>query len=90
MATLTDAEKVKIRNAIARKAATADIPIRWGKAAINAAAQAVEDLLVSSAVTISNAIDAATVGPYGITFTAAEKKWIVAWALSAKFDRDKV
>ena len=74
MATLTDAEKVKIRNATERKANANGIPIRWSKAALNDAAQAVEDLLVSSAATISSTIDTATVGPYGVTYTAAEKK----------------
>lgn len=87
MATLTDAEKAQIRNAVARKATQEGVPIHWVKGAINDAAQAVEDLLVSSAPAISNTIDDAS-QPYGVTFTADEKKWIVAWAVFMKYQRD--
>lgn len=89
MAILTTAEKTKIRQGIARKAAANDVPVSWVKGAANDAAQAVEDLLVSSATTISNVIDAAT-SSYGITFTAQEKKWIVALTVLAKHNRDIV
>lgn len=89
MATLTDKEKVKIRNAAARKASEADVPIRWVKGALNDAAQAVEDLIVASAVPINNAINTAS-APYGITFTATEKKWIVALTVLMKYNRDMV
>lgn len=87
MAILTDEEKTKIRNAAARKADEIGVPIRWVKGALNDVAQAVEDLLVNNATAISNAIDAAS-EPYGITFTAAEKKWIVALTVLMKHNRD--
>lgn len=90
MATLTIEEKVAIRNAIARKATESDIPVRWVKACINDAAQAVETLIANSSVAISNAIDTATVVPYGVTFTAAEKRWIVALTVLVKHNRDMV
>lgn len=89
MATLTTEEKTKIRNAAARKAVEADVPVRWVKGALNDAAQAVEDLIIASAIPISNAINAAS-QPYGITFTAAEKKWIVALTVLMKHNRDMV
>lgn len=87
MATLTDEEKTKIRNAAARKADKAGVPIRWVKGALNDAAQAVEDLINNSSIAISNVINAAS-EPYGITFTAAEKKWIVALTVLMKHNRD--
>lgn len=87
MATLVATEQVKIRNAVARKAEQGDIAIRWTKAAIGDAAQAVEDLLVNNATAINNAIDAAA-SPYGVTFTATEKKWLVAVTLLSKYNRD--
>lgn len=87
MATLTTEEKVKIRNAAARKANEAGVPIRWVKGALNDAAQAVEDLIVASAIPISNAINTAS-APYGITFTATEKRWIVALTVLMKHNRD--
>lgn len=89
MATLTDEEKVKIRNAAARRANEAGVPIRWVKGALNDSAQAVEDLLANSALAISNAINAAS-EPYGITFTAVEKRWIVALTVLMKHNRDMV
>lgn len=87
MATLTDQEKTKIRQTVARKAAEHDVPIGWVKGAINDAAQAVEDHLVDQASAISTEIDTAT-SPYGITFTNQEKKWIVALVMEMKYTRD--
>jgi hypothetical protein len=87
MATLTDREKTMIRNRAEQKATEAGVPIRWVKGALNDSAQAVEDLIVSSATAISNTIDAAS-QPYGITFTATEKKWIVALTVLMKHNRD--
>jgi hypothetical protein len=81
MATLTAAELRKVRNTLERKVSSQN----WDKPTANAAAQAVEDLLVSSATAISNAIDTAT-SPF--TFTATQKKWIVALVLRAKYNRD--
>lgn len=89
MATLTDEEKVKIRRAAARKAANADIPIAWVKGAINDSAQAVEDILASTAfrTQVSTDIDAAS-SPYGVTFTVQEKNWIAALVMEVKYSRD--
>ena len=91
MATLTTEELVKIRRAAARKAARADVPISWVKGALNDSAQAVENVLSSVALQsqISSSIDAAS-SPYGITFTAQEKRWIAAMVMEVKFTRDVV
>lgn len=91
MATLTNTEKVKIRKAIARKAAESDVPVAWVKGAINDAAQVVEDILASGAfqTQVSNAIDTAS-APYSVTFTNAEKKWIGAVVMDLKYVRDIV
>ena len=91
MATLTDAEKVKIRNVIAKKAAKSDVPVSWVKGAINDAAQAVEHILDSVAfqTQVSSDIDTAS-SSYGVTFTNAEKKWISAIVMDLKYVRDIV
>ena len=89
MATLTTEEKVKIRNDMERKAAQEGIPVQWIKDAVNDAAQAIEDLIINNATAISNAIDAAS-QPHGITFTADEKKWLVAFTVLMKHNRDIV
>jgi hypothetical protein len=88
MATLSADEKTKIRRALADVAQANDIPITWVKAAVNDAAQAVEDLLVNNAEAISTAIDTAS-QPHGVTFTVAQKKALVAWTLFVKYERDK-
>lgn len=89
MATLTDAEKVILRQAVARKAAEAGIPIRWVKACLHDTAQAIEDILsgLSLQNEVSNAIDGAS-SPYGVTFTAMEKRWITALVMEFKHTRD--
>lgn len=83
MTTLTTPELRGIRNAIERKA----VSVRWTKAAIHDAAQAVEDRLASSASVISSDIDAAT-SSHGLTLTVQEKKLLVAMVLRAKYGRD--
>lgn len=88
MAALTDVEKRIIRNFLERKATDTQVPVSWVKAAVNDGAQAIEDLIVANAGAISSAIDAATT-PHGVTFTAAEKKALVAKTLELKFVRDK-
>jgi hypothetical protein len=90
MATLTDAEKALIRRRIAKLARENDVPITWIKAAINDAAQAVEDILDSAAFKsqTSTAMDTATQS-YGITFTNTEKKWIGAYVMFTRYDKDK-
>lgn len=87
MATITDQEKAQIRNAVERKAIQEGIAVYWIKAALNDAAQAVEDLLVNNAAAISNVINNAS-QPHGVTFTANEKKWIVALTILMKYNRD--
>ena len=58
------------------------------KPQLNAAAQAVEDILVGAALqtAISNAINAAT-SP--VTLSAQEKRQLVAYVLRRKAERDK-
>jgi hypothetical protein len=88
MAVLTATEKAAIRNFAEAKALEAGVAIAYSKPAINAGAQAVEDYLVSKAAEIGAAIDAAT-QPLGVTFTAGQKKFLVAIVLYVKFLRDK-
>lgn len=89
MATLTNDEKRKIRNAVERKANENDIPISWVKGAINEAAQAIEDAISDPAfqISVSDDIDTAT-SAYSITFTNQEKKWLFAFVCDLKFRRD--
>jgi len=89
MATLTTEERALIRRRIAKKAIEQDVDIAWVKGAVNDAAQAIEDILTSATLQtqVSGAIDAAA-SPYGVTFTAQEKRWIVALVMSAKCNRD--
>lgn len=81
MATLSSSELQAIRNGCAETQV-----VNYTKAQLNAAAQAVEDLLVSSASTISNTINTAT-SP--LVLTASQKKELVAFVLYVKFLRDK-
>lgn len=77
--------------------------IRWTKAALNAAVQAISDTLdgdvllqrseVSPSGTglpliVSARIDAAT-SPFGLTLTNAEKKWLAAFVYYEIYVRDK-
>jgi len=101
MAALSESEKAKIRNFIEEKATSASVPISWVKGAINAAAQAIQDLedgtktivkadVPASLLAIGSAdIDAAT-SPFGITFTGQQKKWLRAKVLELRFLKDKV
>ncbi len=89
MATLTTDEKVKIRRAVARKAANIGVPVSWVKGAVNDSAQAVEDILASAAfqTQVSDDIDTAST-PYGVTFTNSEKKWIAALVMEINYVKD--
>lgn len=87
MAILTDEEKKKIRNGVERIADREGVSVHWVKGAINDAAQAVEDFLVDNASTMSTEINTAS-QPYGVTFNADEKKWIVALTALMKHNRD--
>jgi len=86
MATLTEAEKVILRQAAARKAAELGVPVTWVKAQIHDAGQAIEDVLSSSAVqtALNNAIEGAAPG----LFSVAQKKWLVALVMELKHTRD--
>lgn len=88
MGTLTPEELGKIRIQLAKYSAKNGIPINYVVAAVNAAAQTIEDELSAVQGQISAAIDAAT-QPHGITFTGAQKKAIGAHVFNAKYDRDK-
>jgi hypothetical protein len=89
MATLTDEEKRKIRNAAERKANANSVSISWVKGAVNDAAQAIEDAISAAAfqTQVSSDIDTAT-SSYGVTFTNQEKKWLFAFVCEHKFRRD--
>lgn len=86
MAQLTDAEKIKIRRAVARKAVAMNIPVAWVKSELHDSVQAVEDVLSSAALqtSINNAIEGAAPG----LFTVAQKRWLVALAMEVKYTRD--
>jgi len=89
MAVLTTQELRRVRNHLEKKQNGA--AITWSKSAINAASQAVEDLLdaPSTKAAISGAIDTALT-PYGVTLTNAQKKWLVAKVFESKFIKDQV
>ena len=102
MAILTATEKTQLRNSVERWANSTGAPIPWLKAALEAAAQAVTDLLDGTSnilraeiaagegtglpAVVSARIDAAT-APF--IFSAAAKKSIVAKVLELKFIRDR-
>ena len=81
MAVLSSSELQVIRNQCA-----AIVAVNYTKTQINAAAQAVEDLITANATAISNAINTAT-SP--VTLTVAQKKILVAVTLYVKYLRDK-
>lgn len=83
MAVLTDDETTVIRQSLAQ----GETP-NWTKAQINAAAQAVEDILVGATLqtAISNAINTAT-SP--VVLTATQKRRLVAFVLERKYRRDR-
>lgn len=83
MAILSAAELQQIRNFVASEPG---IAVNYTKPILNAAAQAVEDLLTNNSGAISNAIDAATTPT---VLTAAQKKAVVAATCLAKYLRDK-
>lgn len=83
MGILTNQEKTRIRNILESKVASQS----WAKAAVNDAAQAIEDFLVDNASAVSATINTAS-APHGVTFTAPQKKILVAAVLYVKFLRD--
>jgi hypothetical protein len=86
MAILTNQEKARIRNILAEKFPA----VTWPKAAVDAAAQVVEDFLTDNQATVAGSINTATVGPHGVTFTANQKKVISAAVFLLKYGRDIV
>ena len=69
-----------------RQGCASTLPVNYTKTQINAAAQAVENLLTNNASAISNAIDSAT-SPF--IFSNTQKKLIVAQVVFAKYLRDR-
>jgi hypothetical protein len=84
MATLASDELTEIRHILAQKQGDG---VNWTKAQINAVAQAIEDLLVSTSFqnSVSSAINAAT-SP--LVMTAAQKKYLFAVVVYRKYVRD--
>jgi hypothetical protein len=84
MATLTSDELTEVRRILAQKQGDG---VNWTKAQINAAAQAVEDLLVTTSFqnAVSSAINTAT-SP--LVMTAAQKKYLFAVVVYRKYVRD--
>lgn len=95
MATLTAPELATIRQEFVKTLAVINIT----KLAINAAVQAIEDTLTDYVLVagdagktlqqlVSQAVDAAT-QPFGVTFTAPQKKLLFAYWAQYKYLKDK-
>lgn len=89
MAVLTDDEKVKIRRGLEKWANDQGVPIAWVKAAVNDAAQAVEDALQSMKISVSADMDTASQA-HGVTFSNPQKKIIAAWVMELNHVRDTI
>lgn len=89
MAVLTEAEKVKIRRGLERWANENGVPVAWVKAAVNDAAQAVEDALQNMKVSVSSTMDTASQA-HGVTFSNPQKKIIAAWVMELNHVRDTI
>lgn len=85
MAVLTNPEKAQIRNILEKKFPN----VTWPKAAVNDAAQVVEDFLSNNQASVATSINTAT-APYSITFTAAQKKALSAAVFYLKYIKDIV
>lgn len=85
MAVLSNQEKARIRNLLEQKFPS----VTWPKAAVDAAAQVVEDFLTDNQATVATNINTAT-SPYSVTFTANQKKVISAAVFLMKYGRDIV
>jgi hypothetical protein len=104
MATLTDAEKIKIIRRAHEKAHAAGVPVRWVKAALLDVVQTIQDAVDGTIniqkaecaagtgtgfnVIVSDRIDV-TATTHGLTFTTAEKKWLFAFTMELTYERDK-
>lgn len=86
MAVLTNSEKAQIRNILERKFPN----VTWPKAAVNDAAQVVEDFLADNQASVATSINTATVTPHGVTFTANQKKVLSAAVFYLKYVKDIV
>ncbi len=89
MATLTTAQKLLIQRYIENKATSSGSSVRWVKAALNAAAQAVENELTTIQPIVASAMNVAT-SPYGLTLNATEKKWLGGLVMYVKYVKDVV
>jgi len=85
MAILSAQERAELRQKVAAKLST----VGYTKPQVNAALQGIEDWFEANRASLSTAINAATT-PLGYTFSAAEKKLLVAFWLLQKFGREGV
>lgn len=83
MAVLTNAEKAQIRNILEKKFPN----VTWPKAAVNDAAQVVENFLTDNQAAVAADVNTAT-APYSVTFTAAQKKALSAAVFYLKYIKD--
>lgn len=83
MATLTNPQLADLRQRFV--AAWGDAAIDFDKPTINAAFQAIEDWYQANKADVAAAVNTATL-PY--SFTAAEKKWLVAMYFYFRFVED--
>lgn len=81
MAVLTATQLAEIRRALAAKAAV----VNYTKPQANAALQAVEDWFDANQASLSQAINTATAP---LVLTVAQKKWLVAYWLLSRFQRE--
>ena len=83
MAVLTGAQLDQLR-----QACFADLSGKGGKPAQNAALQAIEDYFETvTRPGLGTAVNTATVIPFGVTYSVAEKTALVKWWLKQKFER---
>jgi len=86
MAILTAKQIDDVRQPLVRELTSDGSGVNFTKPQVNAAIQAVEDVLTGAALqtALSNAINSAT-SP--LVLTAAQKKLLVRWVLRSRFDR---
>ena len=88
MAVLSAEERAALRRMVARLAEQKGVPVRWTKANIDAAMQAIENRweLAATKTAISNDIEAAAPG----VFTVAQKRYLTTFWLLQKAGREEV
>ena len=83
MAVLTSVQLSELR-----RACFTDLNGKGNKPAQNAAIQAIEDYFETvTRPGVATAINTATVVPFGVTYSVAEKTALVKWWLRQKFER---